>query len=81
MGFPMERVGRTCQALGEDAQLIIQFCILVDQFVEKEEFPEKEASENVECLLQNVLSRTIESYLKHCTECEEQYCECLFRTG
>ena len=44
MGFPVARVVRTCQALGEDSQQIIHFCLLVDQFVEAEKFPEKEVS-------------------------------------
>jgi len=42
MGFPAERVVRTCKALGEDSQKIIHFCLLVDQFVEKDKFPEEE---------------------------------------
>ena len=44
MGFPAKRVVRTCQALGEDSQQIIHFCLLVDQFVEVEKFPEEEVS-------------------------------------
>lgn len=44
MGFPAERVVRTCKALGEDSQKIIHFCLLVDQFVEKDKFPEEEVS-------------------------------------
>ena len=44
MGFPIARIVRTCLALGEDSQQIIHFCLLVDQFVEAEKFPEKEVS-------------------------------------
>ena len=44
MGFPAERVVRTCMALGEDSQKIIHFCLLVDQLVETEKFPEEEVS-------------------------------------
>ena len=31
-------------ALGEDSQKIIHFCLLVDQLVETEKFPEEEVS-------------------------------------
>ena len=44
MGFPAERVVRTCKTLGEDSQKIIHFCLLVDQLVETEKFPEEEVS-------------------------------------
>ncbi len=34
MGFPLARVVRACQSLGEDGQRIINFCLLADKVTE-----------------------------------------------
>ena len=39
MGFPLGRVAKVCRALGDDQGQIINYCLLVDKFSEKERFP------------------------------------------
>ena len=38
MGFPLARVTKVCRTLGDDEQQIINFCLIVDKFVESESF-------------------------------------------
>ena len=34
MGFPLERLAKACKALGDDDQLMINYCLLVDKLLE-----------------------------------------------
>ena len=72
MGFPMDRVVRTCQALGEDSQQIIHFCLLVDQIAEKEKYPEKEVRTYSE-ILRSVLTRLMQvEHVLHLKSMDEE---------
>ena len=55
---------RTCKALGEDSQQIIHFCLLVDQFVETEKFPEEEVSRRPSILILENIQFNAHSYIK-----------------
>lgn len=62
MGFPLERVAKVCEKLGDDQQQIVNYCLMVAKLSEEEKFPVKEVEEAL--LLHNVNEENARKHLK-----------------
>ena len=71
MGFPLARVVRTCQALNtDDSRQIINFCLLVNKFIEEEGFKDESEVEHV-LLMKSADEKAAKQHLQKFTQLKE----------
>lgn len=55
MGFPLERLGKVCRAIGDDEQKLINYCLFVDKILEDSMISNKTLGPNPSVVVEDVV--------------------------
>ena len=55
MGFPLERLGKVCRAIGDDVQKLINYCLFVDKILEDSTVSNKTLGPNPSVVVEDVV--------------------------
>ena len=55
MGFPLERLGKACRAIGNDEQKLINYCLFVDKVLEDSSISHRKLGSNGSDVVEDVV--------------------------